>query len=161
MSIQPLDIAIHVVNIVVLYVLLRYILYNPVRKFMLAREAQIKQEMTDAKAAKDQAAQMEAELAQKMKSADQQVQQKLIEGTKQAGDQADSLVAAAKSQADGILVKAHQQADQQRRDVISQMRPQISEMAVSLAGQILKREVSAADNQKVIESFFEKDVQGQ
>ena len=31
-------------------------------------------------------------------------------------------------------------------------------MAVSLAGQILKREVNPEDNRKVIQSFFDKEV---
>ena len=34
MELYPLDILIHIVNIVVTYVLLRVLLYKPVRKFM-------------------------------------------------------------------------------------------------------------------------------
>ena len=161
MSIQPLDIAMHVVNIAVLYVLLRIILYKPVRSFMQKRDEMIAGQLKEAEKAKAEAEKLNADFKAQMKGADQKIQQKLIEGTKQAGDQAGELIAAAKVEADGILSKAHQQADQQRKEVIAQMRPQISEMAVSLAGQILKREVSALDNKKVIEAFFEKDVQGQ
>lgn len=158
MDIQPLDIAIHIVNIAVLYVLLRVILYNPVQKFMEQRSAAISKKISDADAAKEGADKLREEFSARLKNADQEVQHKLIDGTKAASEQADAILSAAKAQSELMLQKAQDQVRQQRRDAIAQLQPQISEMAVSLAGQILKREVNAADNQKVIESFFEKEV---
>ncbi len=158
MDIQPLDIAIHIVNIVVLYVLLRVILYNPVQKFMEQRSSAIAKKIADADAAKADAEKLQSEFSARLKNADQEVQQKLIDGTKAASEQADAMLTSAKAQSEQMLQKAQEQVQQQRRDAIAQLQPQISEMAVSLAGQILKREVNAGDNQKVIESFFEKEV---
>ena len=37
MELYPIDIAIHLLNIIVLYVLLRLLVWKPVRKFMAGR----------------------------------------------------------------------------------------------------------------------------
>ena len=53
MDIHPVDIVIHIVNIVVLFVVLRILLYKPVKKFMQAREDRLKaekQEVIDSRA---------------------------------------------------------------------------------------------------------------
>ena len=53
MELYPIDIAIHLVNIIVLYILLRLLLWKPVRKFMAAREARVQADMDRAKALQD------------------------------------------------------------------------------------------------------------
>jgi F-type H+-transporting ATPase subunit b len=56
MELTPLDILYHVINIVILYVLLRFILYKPVRKFMAARADRIQKQLEDAAAMEKAAA---------------------------------------------------------------------------------------------------------
>ena len=48
MELYPIDIAIHVVNIIILYVILRALLWKPVKAFMADREARIKDQMDQA-----------------------------------------------------------------------------------------------------------------
>ena len=60
MELYPIDLAIHLVNIVVLYILLRVLVWKPVRKFMAARQDRVQAEM-------DRASQLQAE-AEKSKA---------------------------------------------------------------------------------------------
>ncbi len=48
MNLNPSDIALHLVNIVVLYALLRLLIYKPVRKFMDARAAKVRAQLDEA-----------------------------------------------------------------------------------------------------------------
>ena len=48
MELYPIDIAIHLVNIGVLYVLLRVLVWKPVVAFMAAREARIAGQLREA-----------------------------------------------------------------------------------------------------------------
>ena len=52
MDINFLDVLLHIANIVILYVLLRFILYKPIQKFMKARSERIQNQMDDAENAK-------------------------------------------------------------------------------------------------------------
>ena len=45
MELYPIDIAIHLVNILVLYILLRVLIWKPVHKFMLGREERVAAQM--------------------------------------------------------------------------------------------------------------------
>ena len=57
MDIHPVDIVIHILNIIVLFFVLRILLYKPVKKFMQAREDRIKaekQEIADSRAEIDE-----------------------------------------------------------------------------------------------------------
>ena len=45
MELYPIDIAIHLVNILVLYVLLRVLIWKPVRQFMAGREERVAAQM--------------------------------------------------------------------------------------------------------------------
>ena len=48
MEIYPLDIVIHTINIVIFYLILRLLLFKPIRKFMSQREQRIQSQMDEA-----------------------------------------------------------------------------------------------------------------
>ena len=83
MEIYPLDLAIHVVNIIVLYVLLRLLLFKPVKKYMEKRQEKIDTQMTEAAAAKKDAEKIKAEYDDKLANAKAECESILADGYKQ------------------------------------------------------------------------------
>ena len=158
MNIHPLDIVIHILNILVLYFLLRLILYKPVKAFMDKRTASVEANLKSAKFAKVEADELKSELDAKLKGADDVVEQRLLDGTAKAGEAAEAIVEQAHTQSAEILDKARKQAQDERAQMVSTLQNQISDMAVGLAKEILRREVSKEDNAKVISDFFSKAV---
>ena len=61
MELYPIDIAIHLVNILVLYILLRVLIWKPVHKFMLGREERVAAQMEQAKALQAEAEKIKAD----------------------------------------------------------------------------------------------------
>ncbi len=156
MDIQPLDIVIYLINIGVLFVLLRMVLFKPVRKFLDARSSSVAKELDDAKAAMADADELKANYAASMQDADQQVKKLILEGTRQANVQAAQIVDAANGKAKELLSDAREKSAVEREEAIAALQTQITDMAVALAERILQREVNQADNQKVIDTFFSK-----
>ena len=66
MELYPIDIAIHLVNILVLYILLRVLIWKPVRKFMLDRENRIQSQLDDATQLKKDAEQTKQDYDRRM-----------------------------------------------------------------------------------------------
>ena len=155
MNLNPSDIALHLVNIVVLYALLRLLIYKPVRKFMDARAAKVRAQLDEAENISAKAREDQAEYAKRLAAVDEEAHDKLIASTRAAGEAAEAIAAEARAEAQKILAKAQAEADQQRRDIQRQVRPQITGMAVEIAEKLLGREVSAEDNRAIIDSFFE------
>lgn len=156
MEINPLNIAIHLVNIVVLYALLRMLLYKPVSKFMAGRTARIEKQLADAAQALEDANQKKDSYDALLHNADAEAKKKLLESNRQANEQAAGILETAKEHAQETLQEARSKAAEERRTAIQSLEGQITDMAITLAGQILQREVTEADNHKVIESFFEQ-----
>ena len=61
MDINPVDILIHIINILVLFVLLRLLIYKPVKKFMDERSQRIQKEMDHASEISAQAEELHAQ----------------------------------------------------------------------------------------------------
>ncbi len=156
LEINPIDFALHVLNIIVLFVILRSLLIKPVRKFMADREAKFasEREAIDKTRAEADALKQEYEgsLSQAKKSADELVQERL----KRAECDAQEVVDKARQEAQQTLSKAHAQAVSERDELMQQLQEQTAVLAVDLAGHILEREVSAQDNEHLINEFFKK-----
>ncbi len=156
LQINPLDFALHLVNIIVLFIVLRSLLIKPVRKFMADREAKFQKERevidtarADADALK---AQYESSLSEARKTAEELVQERLS----RAENDALEIVSNAREEARQALSKAHEQNIADRDELLGQLHDQTAILAVDLAGHILEREVSAEDNERLINDFFKK-----
>ena len=84
MELYPIDIAIHLVNILVLYILLRVLIWKPVRKFMLDRENRIQSQLDDAAQLKKDAEQTKQDYDHRMAEVQAACEELLAEGRKQA-----------------------------------------------------------------------------
>ncbi len=156
MGINPLDILIHIINIVVLYVLLRALLYKPVSRFLSQRTKNIQQQFEDAEQAKQEAEGLRASYEQRVNEANDEAQRILREGNLTATTSAAEILDSARRQASELLDEAREKATEERKEAMNDLEQQIADMAISLASQILQREVSEEDNHKVIETFFEQ-----
>lgn len=158
MELNLLDIVIHMINIVVLYILLRLILYKPVQKFMAARTAKVEAALANAKTAETEAAALKATMGEKLRFADEEVAAYTNTNIKEANESAQNILVAAQAEAQNIVVAANEQATFTRKQALEGMQAEITKLSVALASDILKREVNEADNKSVIDSFFESAV---
>jgi F-type H+-transporting ATPase subunit b len=154
MELHPLDILYHVINIVVLYVLLRLILYKPIRKFMNERADRIQKQIENAAALEKAAADEKAEFDQWIAGAEENVKRIIAEGEQKAALKAEEIIDAANKQAEQIILEARKAAQDETKKIMEKMQDQITDAAVSIAGKLLKREVSLQDNLSVVDEFF-------
>ena len=158
MEIYPSDIVIHIINILVLYLLLRLLVYGPVRKFMNARAERIEADLLAAQAARVRAEEQCASYDALLLEADAEAQKRLLAGNRQANEQAAKILADASAQAVSSLEAARTRAAAERRIAVASLQEQITDAAITLAGEILQREVNEKDNRNLIETFFERAV---
>ncbi len=138
MELYPIDIAIHLLNIIVLYVLLRLLVWKPVRKFMANREERIQSQLDQAKKAQAEAQASEAEYKQKLAAAQATCEQLMAEGRKQAAVSSQKILAQAQEEADRILEKAHTDAQEEKVRAMDDAKGELAHLAVELAGRVLR-----------------------
>ncbi len=110
MELYPLDILIHIVNIVVTYILLRMLLYKPVRKFMDERAAKIEHQMQHAKALEDAAEKSRQSYEAQIAGSEQKARELIREGEQKALAAAEGITNGAREQAEQMIADARSKA---------------------------------------------------
>ena len=156
MEFHLIDFIEHILNVVVLFLLLRTFLYKPVRKFMQAREAKFAREREQIDTSRTEADSLKAQYELSMKNAKLEAE-KLAEAKLRSEEhEADDVRKKAKQDAQVLLTDAMAQAVNERDGLLTELKSQTAELAVDIAEKILEREVKPADHQRVIDSFFDK-----
>ena len=150
------DLIINIINIIILFVIVRGLAYKPVKKFLDARKERVAKELSDAAAAK-QNAEEEAlkykELTEKSKAEGTEI---INEAERTAKQSAAEIIASAKQSAAEITEKARENAKREREAQVASMKDEIAELAFDISKQVLSREVTDEDNMRIADSFFEK-----
>lgn len=154
MTIKLIDIVEHILNIVVLYVILRGLIYKPVRTFMLKRQQRLQKEREDAKGQMDNALQMKSQYETFLQSAETEAQNMIHEGVQRADKSAKEILDKAQLEAKDIVAQGREQVAQEQQEAINAMQNDVVELAVGLASKIMQREISADDNRKIIDQYF-------
>ena len=155
---NPLTILLHVVNAGILGTALYFLLLRPVRRFMNDRKARVEAELSRVdiagKSLEEHRNLVEDELAvAKIRAADS-----VAQSVADAREQAQKVMQKANADAENILKQAQMEAESMRRSAREEMRGEVAELSVMLAGKLLQREVSDKDHEKLIEEFLEKVV---
>ena len=66
----------------------------------------------------------------------------------------ESILNDAQAKAEILLVRADEKIQAERKSVLNQAKNEISDMAVSIAGKIIEKDLSAADHTAMIEKFI-------
>ncbi|MGN0450820.1 MAG: F0F1 ATP synthase subunit B [Acutalibacteraceae bacterium] len=150
------DLIINIINIIVLFVIVRGLAYKPVKKFLDARKERVAKELSDAAKAR-QTAEEEAlkykELTEKSKAKETEI---INTAERTAKQSAAEIIASAKQSAAEITEKARENAKRERETQVASMKDEIAELAFDISRQVLSREVTDEDNMRIADSFFEK-----
>jgi F-type H+-transporting ATPase subunit b len=148
------DILIHIINILVLFLLLRVILFKPVSLFLLTRSERIANELKDAETKKAEALELKAEYKRHIDTYEVEGREIIRDSQVKASQDAAEIVKDARNQAELLLADAHEKISNEKAQALAQARTEVGLLATEIAARILKREVSVGDNQAVAEEFF-------
>ena len=151
-----MDFVIHTINIVVLFLLLRWLLFKPVSEYMHKRTQRIQADIDNAQKNSEETDALKVQYAKQLDSAKSEASQTVLATMTQADRDAKTIIAEAQDQARSIIADAQKAAQDERDHILQQMRGQIAALSVQIAGRVLEREVSQEDNRALIDSFFEQ-----
>lgn len=152
----PLDLVLNLVNIAVMFLLVRMLAYKPVKKFLDERRAKMETKDAQADAAQAQADAMKAEYTAKMEAAQADAQARAQEILDKAQDRANKMVAQAQVRADELLARAQERVEADREDALRSIQEETVSMALDIAGRILQRSVTDEDTQNMANRFFKE-----
>ncbi len=129
--------------------------FGPITSALEERDNKVEEAIVAAEAARAEAqAQTEATRAE-LEKARAEARQMVHEATARAERQAAEALAQAKAEADRQVQKAAQEIEAQKQKALLEIRAEVVGMAISSAGRILKQEVDAEANQRLVNEFLQ------
>jgi F-type H+-transporting ATPase subunit b len=155
MNIEPIEVVIYIINIIVLFVILRLLLYKPVHGYMAARTQRISSQLEDASNRQAEAMKTKERYESLMAGSEKEADEKLAEIIRKAHADAENIIEKANEKANEIVNDATVQATAEKKRILNGMRGEITDLSLDIARKILSREVNESDNRKIIDSFFD------
>ena len=153
-SVNIWQILISLINLLIIYRILKKFLVKPVQKVMNERQAQVDRIYGDANQSKAQAEQMKQEYEQKLASAREEADGLVKNAVQTAQKRSDQMVSEASAQASRIKQKADEEIAQQKKKMLQDVRDEISDLAVEIASKVVEREISPRDYDGFVDEFI-------
>lgn len=150
-------VAFYLINLIVLYVFLRWILYKPVRKYLMERENRFARRVEYIEQRDHEVEQDKTKYAGLLEAAEADRETTLREARAQANHRAEEILKDAQAQADELIRKARREMDDERRVAHTNMREEIVTLAVDMANRVLEREASQQDHERMVHKFLENE----
>jgi F-type H+-transporting ATPase subunit b len=142
---------IQAVNFGLLLLVLTKVLYRPLLGVMEERSQAIKKSLEEAQAARAEAQREREEHAAKIQAAYAEAQAIRDAALKEAADEQRRLVDAAKAEATRLVDSARAELDQDVRRAKQDLRKEVSDLAVSVAEQLIRRSLRDEDHRRIVQ----------
>ncbi len=143
-------------NTLAVFFVARKYLFNPVHRMIEKRQQEIDGLYADAGKAKSDAQAMRSEYEEKLSVAratsERMVKEAVVRGQKRE----EEIVREANAQAASILTKATADAAMEKKKAINDAKDEIAEMAVAIAGKVIGRELTQADQTALVDHFIDE-----
>ncbi len=150
------DLVINLINIVILFLVTKALVYKPVKKFLEARRQRLEDEAARAQAGQAEAAAAREQYEALLAGAEEMRRKSVAEAQNAARAESERILAGAREQAEQVKREAAAAAELTRADAVQEAKKDIVEMAVTLSEKILGRAVTEADTLRAAEQFFEE-----
>ncbi|MDR1105964.1 MAG: F0F1 ATP synthase subunit B [Treponema sp.] len=135
-----------IANIVILFFVLRAVLFKPVTKFMEERTKKIENAISQAEKDKKQAKQTLAEYEARLKDAGKEAGAIIRSAREAAEKQAEEIIAGGREQAERIIDGARRQLRAEEEAALAQFRAEAAALVVAAAGRLVQRDFGGEDN---------------
>jgi F-type H+-transporting ATPase subunit b len=130
-------------------------LWGPVMKIITDRQKEIDDMYTSAGEAQEQANAMRDEYQQKLSAAQQTSERLVKEATLRGQAKEEEIIQKANEEASAILSKAAADIAMEKKKAINDAKDEIAGLSLAIAGKVVERELTSADQQKLIDSFID------
>ncbi|GAB6392793.1 MAG: ATP synthase F0 subunit B/F-type H+-transporting ATPase subunit b [Treponematales bacterium] len=143
-----------IINVVVLFLVLRAVLFKPVTAFMEARTAKVRGELEAAGREREAAQALFADYQKRLGDAEGEALALLAEARNKAGKEAERIVAQGKAAAEEAMETARKRIEQETRTAWAELRKDAAGLVTAAAGKLAARDFSASDDRQYAESLI-------
>lgn len=142
-------------NLIILFLVLKKILFKPLKNMIDTRQREIDDMYSDANKSKTDAENIRATYEQRLQRANEESEQIIRDATRKAQLKEEEILQEAHEMAAKTLKHAEEQIDMEKKQALNDIKDQVSDMAVAIASAVLERDVKKEENADIIDSFIQ------
>ena len=143
------------VNLLILYLFLKKLLFNPVKKMIDDRQKEVDDMYDSAEKDRTDAAEMKAEYEEKIDHANEESEEILRSAVRRAQLKEEEILREANAKADRVLERAEERIEQEKKRALNEVKNEVSGMAIGIASAIIERDVKEDEHKNLIDSFID------
>lgn len=143
-------------NTLIIFIVAKKFLFKPVMKIIQDRQQEIDDMYDAAGKAKQSAAALETEYQQKLSAAAATSERMVKEAVARGQSREEEILRQANLEADAIRDKAAADIAQEKKKAINDAKDEISEMAIAIAGKVVGRALTDADQRSLLDHFIDE-----
>jgi F-type H+-transporting ATPase subunit b len=143
------------VNLFILYKFMKKLLFKPVQNMIDSRQKEIDDLYADAGRSKAEAETLKAQYEGQLSEANAERERILKAAHQRALQQQETMLREAQEQAARTLKRADEQIELEKKQARNELKNEVSDMAVQIAGAVLARDVKPAEHEALIDSFID------
>ena len=137
-----------IINIGILFVVLRAVLFKRVSKFMEDRTNKVQHSIEEAEKDKQAAKALLSQYEERLKNVQGDAEAIIQSAQKKARQEAVQIVAAGKEAANTLIANAHKQIQAEQRAALGLFQAEAAALVISAASRLLQRELTQEDSRR-------------
>ncbi len=146
LNIDIWDILWTVINLLILFALLKKFLFKPVIRVMEKRESMINEDIEKAKNAKEEAEAVKQKYETELAGISAEADKITEEAVARAQIRSGKIISEAKADADKMIAQARETAQRERTEAIESAKEEIADLAVMAAARIMEKNIDEQSN---------------
>ena len=144
------DACVLVINIFILFILLSYLLFNPVRNVLKKRQDRITETREQANKDKADALELKKEYTQKLANVEKEAESILAEARKKGLSNQERIINEAKIEAVKIIEFAKQEAELEKKKVADEVKREIIKVSTIMANKVVSANIDDKMQEELI-----------
>ena len=150
------DAGIMAISMLVLFTLLSYLLFNPVRDLLKKRREYVESNINDALKDKEEAAKLKEEYDNKLANVEKEADEILSDTRKKAIKRENEIVDEAKEEASRIIARANKEAELEKSKVKDEVKHEIISVAKEMAGKLVEVSIDEDKQMSLIDETLKE-----
>lgn len=153
-AVEPVTLIANICNLFIQMLIIKKFFLDKVLAILDQRRSAANKEITEAKAAKDEALTIKKTYEDNMLQATAKANEILQTAQKTAAERSEKIIAEAQTSAAQIKNKASADIAQEKKKAINDAKNEISGLAMAIAGKVVEKELGESDQSQLIDRFI-------
>ena len=141
-------------NLLVLYFVLRKLLFKPVKNMIDSRQQEIDGMYSDAEKSREDADAMKADYEEKISRANEESEEILKNAVRRAQLREEEILREANDKAARVMKRAEEQVEMEKKRAINEVKNEVSDMAIGIASAVIERDIDRKEHEALIDEFI-------